>query len=136
MRADHWTYADAPLRPGVEWNEMTCAGAIPLFRAMLDTSQVVRMSIPGPFGLPGGYPVCIEHGKLTLDLPSSHSQADAVAFQRIAAREDGIDSIADDGTITLTRTASEILAKIDPELAEPLHPSQALGRFRRLQSFL
>ena len=56
-------------------------------------------------------------------------------FNRVA-RGDGIERIADDGTVSYTQQAIEAIADIDPTLAEPLAPADALTRFERLRDAL
>ena len=39
-----------------------------------------RGHVPGPGGLPGGYPVALEDGRLELDLPTGVEAASAIAW--------------------------------------------------------
>lgn len=50
----------------------------------------IHTSLPGPLGLPGGYPVRLAAGALTLNLPGL-GQAEAVAWNLRVGRRDGIE---------------------------------------------
>lgn len=135
-RADNLAYAGPPLRSDPSLNALSAASALPVIRALLPGSAPLQTSAPGPLGLPGGYPVRIADGQVRLDLPHTLSLDEARDFQRRSARLDGVETIAEDGTVFLTEAAQEILRGLHPELAEPLPPSEALNRFRLLRSIL
>lgn len=46
--------------------------------------------VPGPNGLPGGYPVKLVDGELRLDLPSGVTEADAIAWNDAFERKKGL----------------------------------------------
>lgn len=71
----------------------------------------VRASLPGPLGLPGGYPVRIGNS-LRLDLPAGLNQADAVAWNHEMAILDGVDV---DGTTV--RFAERVTVALEPYLS-------------------
>ncbi|MFC9236395.1 hypothetical protein ACFTZK_08070 [Streptomyces decoyicus] len=58
--------------------------------ARLAAGAEVHASLPGPLGLPGGYPVRIHDGRITLDLPDGLTTEDAVAWQMRMAEHDGV----------------------------------------------
>ncbi|MFC4503563.1 MULTISPECIES: hypothetical protein [Streptomyces] len=64
-------------------------------------------SLPGPWGLPGGYPVRIRGGTLQLALPPGLTQEAAVAWNRQVGTAEGVD-IAD-GTVRFTGRLSAAL---------------------------
>ncbi len=136
QRADELAYAGVPLQSNPTLNALSAASGVPVIRALLPGSRPLRISAPGPLGLPGGYPLRIIGGQIELDLPDSLSLGEAVAFQNRSARLDGVESIGDDGTVTFTEPTQVILRRIHPQLAEPLHPSEAARRFEVLQSAL
>jgi hypothetical protein len=76
----------------------------------LITGAEIHTSLPGPLGLPGGYPVRITDG-IELDLPAGLSTDAAVAWNRTAARRDGID--VDGDTV---RFSEPVLAALEPYL--------------------
>jgi hypothetical protein len=83
----------------------------------------VHTNLPGPLGLPGGYPVLI-NGDLRLDLPPDVSQESAVAWNRAAARRDGIDVDGDQ-----VRFSDRVLEALEPYLPGLVggFPVDALG---------
>lgn len=70
----------------------------------------VHTNLPGPMGLPGGYPVRI-NGDIQLDLPPDVSRESAVEFNRAAARRDGVDVDGDQ-----VRFSDQVLGALDPYL--------------------
>ncbi|MFF1954709.1 hypothetical protein, partial [Kitasatospora herbaricolor] len=46
--------------------------------------------VPGPLGLPGGYPVRVDRGRIELDLPPGVTEATAVAWQAAWGARDGV----------------------------------------------
>lgn len=69
------------------------------------TDERVETSLPGPLGLPGGYPVCLEPHvsgiRIRLNLPPGLSIEHAVAFNQRAAERDGV--LVDSGRVIFTR---------------------------------
>jgi hypothetical protein len=134
--ADHLAFVGPPLASDRSLNALSAASGLPLLRALLPGAPALRTSAPGPRGLPGGYPVRVEAGRVELDLPSGLALAAAVEAQRRWARRDGVERIEPDGTVLFTEQARHALARIDPRLAEPLAPHDARARCERLLSAL
>lgn len=135
-RGEEWAYKGTPLESGVHLNELTCASSVPVIAALLPDGPPVRASCPGVGGLPGGYPIRIERGRIEFDLPPQLTLQDAVAFNTSLSKDDGILRIESDGTVIYTEHARRIMAEIDPVLAEPLAPARAIERFPRLVAAL
>lgn len=135
-RADELAYAGPPLRSDPSLNALAAASALPVIRALLPGAAPLHTSAPGPLGLPGGYPVVIDEGRVRLDLPAALSLEEALDFQRQSARLDGVEAIAEDGTVFFTEATREILRGLHPALAEPLPPSEAPSRFQLLRTVL
>jgi len=119
-RDDALAYQAAALAPGLRYNAVTAAAAIPVLEALLPGSAPLRWSTAAPGGLAGGYPVLIADGRVTLDLPPGLTQEDAVAFNERMARRDGIDRIDHDGTVHFTAASRQAVASLGTGLAEPL----------------
>ncbi len=128
VRDDELVYSGVPLRTDWTANEITTCAALPVLRALLPGAAPLRTSCPGIPGLPGGYPVRIADGRVDLD--------EAIAFHTRMMARDGVEAIADDGTISYTGAAIQAMGAIDPTLAEPLHPDDAADRFRHLAAVL
>lgn len=133
-RADDLAYVGFPLAPGIRYNAVTSASALPILLALLPGAEPLRFSAPAPLGLAGGYPVRIERGRVDLDLPGGVDLDETADYFRRIARGDGVENIAGDGTVTFTDAAQQGLRDIAPELAEPLAPDAARTRFDRLMA--
>lgn len=75
--------------------------------------------MPGPLGLPGGYPVALRNGVLDLDLPPGLSRADAVAWNAGFEEENGL--VVSNGRVRYTGVLYDRLRAASPSLAEGFH---------------
>jgi hypothetical protein len=135
-RRDALAYVGYPLPRGSVLNEVTAPAALEAILALLPGAAPSRLSVPAPLGLPGGFPVRIAGGTVELDLPVGQPLDEAVRFNELMGRGDGIESIAGDGTVTVTAEAVAALADVAPWLAEPLAPDEATERAGRLRALL
>jgi hypothetical protein len=119
-RADQLAYAAAPIAPGVRYNVITAAAALPVLLALLPEAEPLRWSTPSPAGLLGGYPVKIVDGRVGMDLPAGVELEDSAAYCARIGRRDGVERVDVDGTVHFTDGARSLLAHVAPELAEPL----------------
>lgn len=105
-----WLLEPCPLAAGLDFHFLTAGSAIRLIRA-LGASAGVRtaLHVPGPAGLPGGYPVVVEDGKVSLDLPPEWTLEQAIEVNRASHRWDGIESVAEDGSFHYTDRTAAIL---------------------------
>jgi hypothetical protein len=117
-------------------NALSAATGVALIRALTNADEALRISAPGPFGLPGGFPVKVTRRRIELDLPRSIRLEEAIAFQWESARMDGVSGVDADGTVHFTTAAREALARADPGLAEPLTLLDVDARLARLRRFL
>lgn len=88
--------------------------------------------MPGACGLPGGYPVRVGPDGVRLDPPEGHDVEQLVAGQRDAQRGDGIDRIADDGTVTLTDEAADHMGALFGHRHRELAPDAVAARAAEL----
>ena len=72
-------------------------------------------------------------GELELSLPGGLTPEEAVRFNQLAAKGEGIERIAEDGTVYYTDQARQSVSEFFPELAKPLHPQDVEKRFHILQ---
>ena len=105
-----------------------------MIEGLLPGASPLRISAPAPFGRPGGYPVVIEGGEIALDLPPGQELDEVSAWQSSIGRNDGVEAIAPDGTVTFTERAHEAVADVAPWLTDPLHPDEAFERAGRIRS--
>lgn len=66
-------------------------------------------------------------------LPDGVTHNEAVSFNELAAKGEGIEHIDEDGTVFYTEHARNSVAEFCPELAEPLRLADVEKRFRVLQ---
>ncbi len=119
-RADDLAYGAPAMAPGLRYNHVTAAAALPVLLALLPGSEPLRWSTPAPLGLAGGYPVRIDGGTVELDLPPGADLAEATAFCERIGHGDGVDRIDADGTVHFTAAAQAAMAPFAPDLTEPL----------------
>jgi len=76
--------------------EISGASGVTLMLALI-AGRSWQGHAPAPHGLPGGYPVRLHDGQLTLDLPASVSEPDAIAWNGAFERANGL--TVDDGQV-------------------------------------
>jgi hypothetical protein len=135
-RADELAYQAPPIMRSQRYNEVTAAAVIPVLHALLPGAAPLRWSTAAPGGLPGGYPVRIDNGAVTLDLPPGVDRAESIAFNEKQARGDGVERIDDDGTVHFTAAARDAAADFDPGIADPLPVADLEKRVKRLDDLL
>lgn len=124
---------DTGLQGGATLNHLAAATIVPILRGLAERDGVVETHAPGVFGLPGGYPVRFVRGAIELRLPDGLTREEAVSFNNLAAKGEGIERIEEDGTVFYTEHARQSVAEFCPELAEPLRAKDVEKRFRVLQ---
>ena len=77
-------------------------------------------NLPGPRGLPGGYPVAIKNRSLMLDLPAGETPDDAVAWNRQFESLEGM-WLAEGGRIVYSERARAEIAAHSPTLGKGFH---------------
>ncbi len=82
--------------------------------------------VPGPAGLPGGYPIRIDKGELSLDLPPGLDEDAAVAWNSQFENEHGT-QVTKEGRVVYNGSVREALAALDPDLAEGFHVDDLEG---------
>jgi hypothetical protein len=95
--------------------EISGASGIPLMLAMAARSDW-RGHVPGPRGLPGGYPVVYRNGELSLDLPAGLRESDAVAWNAAFEEKNGL--VIRSGKVRYTGVLYDRLRSASPGLAE------------------
>jgi hypothetical protein len=99
-----------------ELNEVTGYLAA-MFLDKLASGADFHAHVPGPLGLPGGYPVRVTDGQLSLDLPPGITPEEAIAWNQDMAVLDGV-TITADGVARFSPPARQELARYEPDLAE------------------
>ena len=96
--------------------EISGASGVPLMLAMAHGRAWIG-HVPGPHGLPGGYPVKLDAGVLDLDLPSALARNEAIAWNLHYEEESGL-VVTPDGWAIYTGILRELLAAQSPALAD------------------
>jgi hypothetical protein len=135
-RHDQLAYEGPPMAPTIRYNAVTAAAALPVLAALLPGAAPLRWSTPSPDGLPGGYPVRIEAGRIAIDLPDGAGLSDQVAFCQRIGRGDGVERVDDDGTVHFTAEAAAAVRDVAPDLAEPLPLADVDRRAARILDLL
>ncbi|MCU4178225.1 hypothetical protein [Bosea sp. BH3] len=107
------TFADIQLTPEPVI-EISGASGVPMLLAMA-LGREWRGHVPGPNGLPGGYPVRLSGGELALDLPDGVSQEEAVSWNASFEAANGM-VVAPDGHIAFTGVLLEKMGQYRPSL--------------------
>ena len=117
-----------PIPLNRELNALSAAHASQVILGLTTEGQSLHTSAPGPLGLPGGWPVSIENGRIDLNLPTDVTSEEIMEFQIAAAKMDGLERIDDDGTVHVTEQLKELVPRAYSGLTEPLHPDDAISR--------
>jgi hypothetical protein len=94
--------------------DISGAAAVPLLHAISGDTDW-QGHVPGPRGLPGGYPVKYRHGQLTLDLPPGLGEAEAIAWNAAFEQKSGL--VIEEGRARYTGAVEAALRGASPELA-------------------
>ncbi len=109
------TFCDVKLTPEPVI-DVSGASGVPMILALAE-GRPWAGHVPGPDGLPGGYPVQLADGVLSLNLPSSVSREEAEAWNARFEEENGL-IVSADRRARYTGILRERLAQHSPALAE------------------
>ena len=106
----------APVQLAVEpVIDISGASGVPLFLAMID-GATWHGHVPGPGGLPGGYPAALRQGVLDLDLPPGLSRDAAIDWNAAFEKRNGV-VVSADGRVQYTGRVEETLRAVSPDIA-------------------
>ena len=91
------------------------ASGVPLMLAIAHACDWLG-HVPGPLGLPGGYPVRFSGNKLRLNLPASLTQDEAVSWNKMFEEKNGL-YVDESCRVHFTGVLRDKLAAHSPELA-------------------
>jgi hypothetical protein len=112
--------------------DISGASGVPLMLALAGRHDWLG-HVPGPGGLPGGYPVALRQGRLDLDLPAGLSREDAIAWNAQYEAANGL-VIEDGGRARYTGALHERLRAASPELAVGFNVSDLEEVHKEMQS--
>ena len=110
-----FAHIDLPVTP---LNVVSGCTAVPVIQALAGHGDYVG-HVPGPDGLPGGYPVTIRGGALELDLPAGLGRDEAVAWNRAFEEAGGM--VVDDGRVRFSGGVGNEMATLCPPIAGGFH---------------
>ena len=108
--------------PRCELNAVTGHAAALFLRDLLAGVET-RTSLPGPQGLPGGYPVRVAGRRVELDLPEGVTRDEAIAWNQRFALRDGV-VVSPEGDVWFSPAAERELRRHLPDLAGRFHASE------------
>jgi hypothetical protein len=120
-----------PIPYDLDFNLLTASSAAALLPALAGYRDI-RMHVPAPGGLIGGYPVTIDSGMVELDLAADWSREQAIASNLASLRWDGLQSIEEDGTAVFTETAADGLHALLGRAVHGLRPGDTPAMARAL----
>jgi hypothetical protein len=92
-----------------------------------------RGHVPGPHGLPGGYPVRLHAGTLELDLPPAVTRIEAIAWNLGYELQSGL--VVENGRAAYTGRLHELIAAVSPDLAAGFHVRDIDEVYRAMHTF-
>lgn len=95
--------------------DISGASGVPLIMA-LAFGTPWQGHLPGPNGLPGGYPVQLSGGRLDLDLPPGLGRDEAIAWNVAFEEENGV-RVRGDGEVRYTGKVLKALQAVSPDIA-------------------
>jgi hypothetical protein len=104
---------------GLEVNKVIGCTAAVLLRDILE-GRVVETHVPGPLGLPGGYPVRVAGDRIELNLPANLSECEAIAWNERVAIADGV-KILSRGDVEFTGRTKTAFRQYLPQVADGFH---------------
>jgi hypothetical protein len=113
-----------PIPYDLDFNLLTASSACRLLPALAG-HHPVHMHVPAPNGLPGGYPVKVSAGAVTLDLPDNWTPEEAIANNLASLPWDGLQSIEADGTAVFTDPTARALFHLTGKQHDTLKPDAA-----------
>ncbi len=102
-------FSDLPLTLEHEYTQLATAASAVGLLDMLTVGTPSVMHVPGPDGLPGGYPVRMSERGLEIVLPQGFTREEAIRINQEGQRLDGVERIDDDGTVHFVERNMAIL---------------------------
>ena len=96
--------------------DISGASGVPMLLAMAAGDRWTG-HVPGPNGLPGGYPVSLSQAGLSLDLPDGITRSEAVAWNQAFEQDNGL-TVDAAGHVRFNGVLHDRLARYEPALAD------------------
>jgi hypothetical protein len=96
---------------GININFFNAISAAEVLENLHSPEEIITHA-PGPNGLPGGYPVRVGMGQVLLALPYEVPRAEAISVNQLGLREDGIDALHADGSVTFASQKMAVMEEL------------------------
>ncbi len=96
---------------GVAGQIVAASGVVAVVVALLDFDQTRTIHVPGPNGLPGGYPAQVGAGRVELDCAGSFDETKAISVNNAGALVEGIEAIRPDGTVVFAEPEMAVMTE-------------------------
>jgi hypothetical protein len=97
-----------PIPQNRAWHFLTAASTVRLIRALISEDEK-ELHVPGPSGLPGGYPTKVSRSGVRVALPPDLTLEEAIDINQRSHAFDGIESIQSDGSVIYTAETTQIM---------------------------
>ena len=132
---DHLSYSPPSIKKwSREINTLTAISSIDVINALFDEYTKKICSIPGPFGLPGGYPCCVSSTGLQLSLPEEISNREAIELNIKAAHFEGLFHNSEGEFVDFTPALKASLINLDSFFIEKLSADNLIYYVKKLGS--
>ena len=113
-------------------NQLAASSAVRVINCIInDTNEIIHA--PAPNGLLGGYPVKVNRQGVEVILPEGVTIEEAMEINRIGMQCDGIQEVAEDGSITFTPQVTQTMKELFDYDLKPLAPSDWERRAKELK---
>ncbi|MBO0664558.1 hypothetical protein LQ948_18445 [Jiella sp. MQZ9-1] len=116
---------------GVAGQLLTAASASRVMAGLCE-AEPVAAHVPGPNGLPGGYPALVSRNGIELDLPPGLSRQEAIAINETCQAADGIERIDADGTAWFAEREMAVMRQMLGYDVRSMALSECAGQAREL----
>jgi hypothetical protein len=116
---------------GMNDHFIVAASAVKNTLGILQDTKILTY-VPGPEGLPGGYPTRLSKEGARVELPSEITRREAVRINEESQKLDGIERIEDDGRVVFTSKAHAIMNELLGYDCRSLRPDESEGKAREL----
>lgn len=96
---------------GIDGQYLTACSAVTVLEGLISPTPVL-VHVPGPLGLPGGYPVKLHAGGIEVQFSAECTEQQAVEINQQCQSQDGIDSIHEDGSVTFNPTCMTVFKQL------------------------
>ena len=100
-----------PRAGGAQVSPVVASSGVKAITSMINDTRAI-VNLPGPNGLPGGYPTRVSAKGVEIALPDDITLEKAIEINEGSNRCDGIEKIDDNGDITFTDETTEVMKRM------------------------